>query len=192
MSLINVSVPTASEATMASNLPAAGYKNLFYNTDDNEELYSIDSNGVIAEADDAECCACEIAKKWMSGLTCSLEQGLISATDYQSAMAQGLNVVATEVNGTCTVTISAFGLPPTSVIISDSTATVAVLATKQLTANVVPGGADQRILWASGGLLYATVDQTGLVTGVATGTAIIYAYSIANPAKFAICTITVP
>ena len=57
------------------------------------------------------------------------------------------------------------------------TATVAVAATTQLTVTTTPAGVDTNdgITWTSSVPAKATVDQNGLVTGVAAGTTIITA-----------------
>lgn len=60
----------------------------------------------------------------------------------------------------------------TGVSITPATTSVAVGATRQLTANFAPNDAtDKGGRWASSDVTKATVDQSGLVTGVAAGTA---------------------
>lgn len=56
-----------------------------------------------------------------------------------------------------------------SVTLSDSTASIAKDATKQLTATTIP--ADAEVTWASSAEAKATVSDSGLVTGVAAGSA---------------------
>lgn len=84
--------------------------------------------------------------------------------------------------------------PPVSVTgisISDSSATISIGETKQLSASVVPAYASNKnISWSSSNTSVATVDNTGLVTGVAEGNATITATS-SDGNKAATCTVTV-
>ncbi len=99
--------------------------------------------------------------------------------------------VAIGVNGT---TPSASGItfqPDTAntiqaVILNKATASVGTGETVQLYANTIPGGG--AVTWTSGAEAKATVDQTGKVTGVATGTSVITATSGTASAS---CTVTV-
>lgn len=64
----------------------------------------------------------------------------------------------------------------TGLAIDAGAATVAALATLQLTLTVTPSNAtDQGVVWASSDPTKATVNQSGLVTGVAAGTTTITA-----------------
>ena len=74
-----------------------------------------------------------------------------------------------------------------NVLIDKSAASVAVNATLQLKATTVPVQGD--ITWASSDTTKATVDETGKVTGVAAGSAVITATSGDAVAS---CTVTVP
>lgn len=80
---------------------------------------------------------------------------------------------------------------PTSVTALPATATIAVAGTQQLTATVAPSGAPQDIIWSSVDPEIASVSSTGLVTGIASGTATIVAKSEADPTKADTCDITV-
>ena len=64
---------------------------------------------------------------------------------------------------------------PQSVKLNKDTITVTQGKTYQLTATVTPAKADQTVTWRSSNTKIATVDKNGKVTGVAAGTAIIYA-----------------
>lgn len=188
-------IPTESESTMLANLPTVGHLYYFFNSNKGGNVYSIDSDGniVFVASKDDDCCTCKLAAEWLCGLNEALATGAMTAAEYQTAIDNGFNVQSVnDGSGNCSIVVGVSLPPATSVSISDTSASVAALATKQLTAHVNPLGADQRILWVSTGILYATVDQTGLVTGVATGSATIYAYSIADPSKFNTCSITVP
>lgn len=80
---------------------------------------------------------------------------------------------------------------PTSVAVAPPTATIAVAGTQQLTATVSPAGAPQDVLWTSSAPGKATVSSAGLVTGVASGSAVITATSVSDPTKTATSAITV-
>lgn len=80
---------------------------------------------------------------------------------------------------------------PTSVTVAPGTATIAVAGTQQLTATVLPSGAPQGVNWTSSAPSKATVSSTGLVTGVASGSATITATSKYDDTKLSTSTITV-
>ena len=73
-------------------------------------------------------------------------------------------------------TIKAYDLPDaTSVALNKTETTLAVGAKEQLTATVLPEEAEQAVTWTSSDPTVATVDENGLVTAVAPGTATITA-----------------
>lgn len=73
-----------------------------------------------------------------------------------------------------TATVTAATVAVTSVAVGPTSPTAAVGATVQLNANVSPAGAtDKSGVWSSSDETIATVDQSGLVTGVAAGSATI-------------------
>lgn len=77
---------------------------------------------------------------------------------------------------TCTVTVEpADPVAPTSITVTPSTQTVTGGNEVQLTAKVLPTTATQTVTWESSNTSVATVDQTGKVTTIATGTATITA-----------------
>lgn len=76
--------------------------------------------------------------------------------------------------------------------ISDTSLTVLAKGTRTLTATVQPWTAvDRSVTWISENPAVATVDQSGVVTGVAPGTTTIIATSNLNPSFFATCQVTV-
>lgn len=82
-------------------------------------------------------------------------------------------------------------VPVTSVGVSPSTATINVGATRQLTATVLPSNATNKaVSWSSSNTSIATVSSSGLVTGMAAGTATI-TVTTQDGNKTATCTITV-
>ncbi len=62
---------------------------------------------------------------------------------------------------------------PTSITRSPATMSLVVGATSQITASVVPSGADQTVTYASSAPSFATVSGSGLVTAVGAGSATI-------------------
>lgn len=81
--------------------------------------------------------------------------------------------------------------PVASVALAPATATIAVAGTQQLTKTVLPAAAPSDVIWTSANTAKATVSASGLVTGVASGSAVITATSKADPSKKATSTITV-
>jgi uncharacterized protein YjdB len=72
------------------------------------------------------------------------------------------------------VTVSAGSIPVTGVSVSPASATLSVGGTQQLTATITPGNAtNQTKNWSSSNTGVATVNSSGLVTAVASGTATI-------------------
>lgn len=65
----------------------------------------------------------------------------------------------------------------TAVVITPEAPTVAVAATVALTATLTPSGSTDPVKWTSDDEAIATVSDTGVVTGVAAGTAVITATS---------------
>lgn len=80
---------------------------------------------------------------------------------------------------------------PTSVTVTPGVPEVDVGDTVQMSASVSPGGASQAVTWHSSDLAVATVNGSGLVTGVSAGTAVITAYSTVDPTKSDSETVTV-
>ena len=78
-----------------------------------------------------------------------------------------------------------------SILISDTTAVLLLGDTLQLTAKVQPDNAtDKTLTWSSSDDKKATVDNNGLVKGIATGTAVIKVSNAAS-GKSAECTVTI-
>lgn len=82
-------------------------------------------------------------------------------------------------------------VPVTGVAVTPGTASVAVGATRQLSASATPAQAGQNVTWSSSAPSVATVSSGGLVTGVAAGTAVITATSVSDTTKTATSNITV-
>ncbi|GHT51768.1 hypothetical protein AGMMS49982_10100 [Bacteroidia bacterium] len=89
---------------------------------------------------------------------------------------------------TCVVTVS---IPVTDVTLNKATATLAIGGTEQLTATIAPTDATNRnVSWTSSDNDIATVDDAGLVTAVAAGTADI-TVTTEDGGKTATCVVTV-
>ena len=95
-----------------------------------------------------------------------------------------------EVSDSVTLTLDSDGVTATGISIA-ATDSVQINSTKALNATITPAGANIRagVYWQSGNPLVATVDGNGVVTGISTGTATIWAY-LANGSRAA-CTLSV-
>lgn len=83
-------------------------------------------------------------------------------------------------------------VPVTGVAVNPTSANVAIGATRQLTTTVAPANATNKaVSYSTSAAGVATVSNTGLITGVAEGTANITA-TTADGAKTAVCAVTVP
>lgn len=192
-------VVQASEATMtAGGFPPAGTVYEFINTDKNNALYFIDSNGNFSPVNDmgADCCACRISEKYMDSISCALNSGLISALSYEQLVGAGFTVTATETpnaggGNICTVSMGILNIPPSTLVMTSKITTLSILGTHQLGVTLTPVNAYPGLLWVSSNNSFATVDQTGFVKGISAGTATITVYSIANPLKTDSTTIVV-
>lgn len=79
-----------------------------------------------------------------------------------------------------------------SVTVSPLAAQVAVGSTVQFTATVLPTGvSDRSVTWAVSPAGLATIDNNGVLTGVATGQVVVTATTVANPVHTAQATATV-
>lgn len=66
-------------------------------------------------------------------------------------------------------------IPTTGITVSPTTATIAVGGTQQITPTLTPSGATGTVTYSTSDASKATVSSTGLVTGVASGSAVITA-----------------
>jgi lactocepin len=78
-----------------------------------------------------------------------------------------------------------------SVTVDPAEATIIGTGTIRLSADVRPWGIDDAVEWTSSDETVATVDDKGVVTGVAEGTATITATSLLDPTKSGTCEVTV-
>lgn len=100
-----------------------------------------------------------------------------------------LNYTVAKISPTITRLVSPTAV--TSVTVTPDTASIAIAETEQLTAAVAPISASQDVTWSSATPGVATVNSSGLVTGVSAGTAVITATSVADGTKTDTATITV-
>ena len=93
---------------------------------------------------------------------------------------------------TCPVTVTAAPVPVTGVSLNKDSTSLTVGGTETLTATVKPEDATNKaVTWTSSNSTVATVDQNGVVTALARGTAVITATAADGRGASASCTVTV-
>lgn len=93
---------------------------------------------------------------------------------------------------TCAVTVAAATVPVTGVTLNKTSTSLYVGDTETLTATVAPDNATNKaVTWTSSDSTVATVDQNGVVTALARGTAVITATAADGSGANATCTVTV-
>ena len=179
--------------------PPAGYRTLFINTDKNNVLYYKLPDGTFEPfTGDSDGSIDEIALAWTKALTCALDSGIITATEFNTAINQGITVNkttstdATTGTTSSTVTVGARNILLVSITLDSATFTGAVGATRQIVTTFDPTNvSDKGLTYVSSNLTKATVSATGLITNVASGSAIISVIPNADPSKAKIVTVTV-
>ena len=124
----------------------------------------------------------------------TVTDGLVAALKEGTA-----TITATTADGgetaTCVVTVTAATVPVTGVTLSQTQASLYYNRTPNtlaLTATVAPDNAtNQAVTWTSSDSTVATVDQNGVVTALARGTAVITATAADGSGASASCTVTV-
>ena len=124
----------------------------------------------------------------------TVDNGVVSAVSEGTA-----TITVTTEDGdktaTCEVTVTAATVPVTGVTLSQTQASLYSNRTPNtltLTATVAPDNAtNQAVTWTSSDSAVATVDQNGVVTAVAPGTAVITATAADGSGASATCTVTV-
>ena len=91
----------------------------------------------------------------------------------------------------CVVTVNKNDTPIEGVALSETAVEIKPGDKLQLSASVLPEGSPQGMTWSSSNTEVASVDEAGLVTAIAEGTAVVTATSSADSSKSASCTITV-
>ncbi len=113
----------------------------------------------------------------------------MSGYQYHCVVTDGSNNSVTSQAATLTVTAATVSV--TGVSLDKTELSLTVGGTETLTATVAPDNAtDKTVTWTSSDSAVATVDQNGVVTAVARGTAVITA-TTADGGKTASCTVTV-
>ncbi|WP_316810111.1 Ig domain-containing protein [Pedobacter heparinus] len=118
------------------------------------------------------------------------DKGLVTALTLGTA-----TITATTVDGNktakCVITVTANVIEVFAVTQADETAATAIGRTVQLSAIIAPASAtNNNVTWATSNAAVATVNATGLVTGVTAGTAFI-TVTTADGGKTASCEVTV-
>ena len=91
----------------------------------------------------------------------------------------------------CVVTVNKNDVQIEGVALSETAVEVKPGDKLQLSASVLPEGSPQGVTWSSSNAEVALVDEAGLVTAIAEGTAVVTATSSADSSKSASCTVTV-
>lgn len=118
----------------------------------------------------------------------------VSTTGVVTAKTNGnTTITATSVGGlTSTINVIVKDIDVTGVTVSPDEAEISIGSTKQLTATVSPYNAtNQNVTWSSTNSAVASVDNTGLVTARAAGTATIKATSATSSSIYGFAQITV-
>ena len=116
--------------------------------------------------------------------------GLVTAIEAGSTV---VTVTTEDGNKTamCSITVTTPTIAVRSVTLNKSSATLTIGATEQLTATINPTNAtNKNVTWSSSSSSVATVNSSGLVTAVSTGSATIIV-STQDGGKIAICNVTV-
>lgn len=140
------------------------------------------------------------ADKSVTWSTSDANVATVSPTGLVTAVGQGTATITAASNldntksATCTITVNAPAAPiPVAAISLPATATVGIGATTTLTVSYTPADANtgKVVTWSSANENTATVDASGVVTGVAAGTVAITATSTTNASITASCNVTV-
>ena len=120
------------------------------------------------------------------------ENGLVTAVSPGTATITATTNDGSELSASCAVTVLPNIVLATSMDLNQSNAEVNVGETVQLTATMLPEDAtDKTVTWASSDESIAAVDENGLVTAVAPGTATITATTNDGSELSASCVVTV-
>jgi len=197
MPFVQNPIPTYSEASMLAMLPSVGNLYFFYNSDKNNDLYSVDSLGTFtfvksADAEDDDCCGCELSSQWLCALNEALNRGAMTADKYNTAIASGFYVNSTNDHaGNCTLYIGTNFPRLMAIAIAPRPTTLAIAAHVQLAIVATPTGANPNVIWVSSNTDRATVSTSGYVTGTGAGSVTITAYSVTDGSISDSITITV-
>ena len=119
----------------------------------------------------------DAANKNVTWTSSNTDVATVSTTGLVSGVAPGsatITVTTQDGNFTATSLITVAAIPVTSVSVSPTTSTIVIGGTRQLTATVLPANATNKsVTWSSSNAAVATVNSSGLVTGIAAGSATI-------------------
>ncbi len=124
------------------------------------------------------------------------EFATVDNTGKVTAVAVGTTIVTVKTEdgnktATCTVTVTESTIPVTGVTLNQTTLSLFTGAEETLLASIAPANAtNNSITWSSDKPEFATVDNTGKITAVAAGTAVI-TVKTEDGNKTATCTVTV-
>jgi len=117
--------------------------------------------------------------------------GLVTAVALGVTTITATSLIDTTKSGSITITVG-FRAAVNSVLVTPSSATIAISATQTLAATVFAvGGASTAVTWATSDQAIATVSTTGVVTGVAEGIANITARSVFDATRSSTVPVTV-
>ena len=121
------------------------------------------------------------------------QNGLVTAVGNGTAVITATATDGTGVSASCTVTvIDPDNIPVSSITLDKTAMNMEALEVYQLTATIAPAdAANKTIRWTSSDENVATVDENGLVTAIAKGTATITAAATDESGVSTSCTVTV-
>ena len=118
------------------------------------------------------------------------QNGMVTALSQGTATITATTTDGSHLSVACAVTVKS--VPVTSVTVSPSSLILQVGGTQQLTATVQPSNAtNPNVSWDSSNPMVATVDESGVVTAKAAGTATITGTAQDGSGKKGNCTVTV-
>lgn len=179
-------------------LPGAGQVIFFINLDKNNMLYARYPDGSFSPVNSvAGGSQTEIVKAWMDAIACGLTSGMVSPSEFESIMSQGITVEAnssTDENGNFTSTISVGSRNKSLTDFTVDTLIVGLTVgspTKQIITTFTPSDATNRsVTYVSSDETKATVSSTGLITRVANGTCNVTVIPEGNPSKTKVIAVT--
>lgn len=171
--------------------PPAGEATIFIDTDNFNILSIKDSAGVVtiySEGSLANTVPGEISASIIDAINCAMKSGKITIDEYGTILGTGVSVTSTtgtDLSGNTftTVEVGTKGIAVTGMSIDNAPFSIDIApcctTTSTLTATVTPANAgNKKVLWISSDPAVATVDiNTGVVSGVANGTATITGYT---------------
>lgn len=185
-----------SESSIAT--PPSGSATLFVNTDKNNILYLKYPDGSFVPYNgSSDDCSCDMAKAWMDRVTCALQNGIISASQFGSIMDQGVVITTntvTDSDGNVTNTVSA-GSRNVAITAFALSSYAENLSAGSPTAQIVPiftptNASNQGVIYVSSDPSKVTVSASGLLTRVSNGVTNVSAIPQSDPSKAKIVVVT--